>query len=329
VRTFLIITAAVISIAASFSASHCQAQWPGTTRGSNHKNFLEIGGRAYSRPGTDSEFPLITNADTGKTLFSGDDASNGGSAPGLEIRFGSNGKGPYDRNWEFRSIVAEFDTETNVPGPGLSSPLFPGDGVQDFNYDYDSRLLSFELTSWRSLAPGIRFSAGPRYVSLHESATVDLDSLAPTGVAGAPLIPVNTVSTREAGNSLIGLQAALDLRYQISQQIHSTGFIRTGGYYNPTEVVSSLETFSGGALFDSEPTTRETKSTGSFLAEVGGRVYVDLYGDAVSTYVGYEATWIDGVALAPPAFLSDGTSGVDTANTLFFHAITFGLRMSF
>ena len=128
---------------------------------------------------------------------------------------------------------------------------------------------------------------------------------------------------------MIGLQAGLDLRFPISQQIYTTGFLRTGGYYNPTEVNSSLESFSAGVLFDSEPTTRQTKSTGSFLAEVGGRIYVDLYEDTISSYVGYEATWIDGIALAPPAFFGDGTSGVDTANTLFFHAVTFGIRMNF
>ena len=115
----------------------------------------------------------------------------------------------------------------------------------------------------------------------------------------------------------------------IRDRIYTTGFIRTGGYYNPTEVTSTLNSFSDGLLFDSEPDTTITKSTGSFLAEVGGRVYVDLYHNLVSSYVGYEATWIDGIALAPTAFLNDGTAGVDTANTLFFHAITFGLRMDF
>jgi len=332
VRTFLTITAAAISIAvSSISVSQCHAQWPGTTRGSDHNNWLEIGGRAYSRPGIDSNIPVITDADTGATLFTADQATNAGSAPGLEISFGFEGE-RYDRKWEFRSVLADFDVESNVPGPSLASPFFPGEGVQNFGYEYDSRLLSFELNSWRSLAPGIRFSSGPRYVSLTDTVTTELSSMVPTGVVGGPAIPLTTVSTREASNGLIGLQAGLDLRFPVSQYIYATGFIRTGGYYNPTEVTSSLNSFTGGDLFDSEDSTRETKSTGSFLAEVGGRIYVDLYEDAVSTYVGYEATWIDGIALAPAAFLNDGTvgtAGVDTANTLFFHAITFGVRMNF
>ena len=330
-RTFLTITAVAISIAASFSNSHCHAQWPGSTRGDIHKNWLEIGGRAYSRPGTDSDIPVISDAVTGATLFTAEQATNGGSAPGLEISFGFNrNKTPYDRQWEFRSVIAEFEVDTDVPGPNLASPFFPGDGVDNFNYAYDSRLLSFELNNWRTLAPGIRFSSGPRYVSLNETVTTDLASTTPTGVLGTPLIPLNTIAVQEATNGLIGLQAGLDLRFQVSRQIYTRGFIRTGGFYNPTEVTSSLNTFTNGTLFDSEEGTRETKSTGSFLAEVGGRIYVDLFhDDTVSGYAGYEATWIDGIALAPAAFTGDGTSGVDTANTLFFHAITFGLRVNF
>ncbi len=328
-RTFLTFCAAAISIAASISTCPCHAQWPGTTRGIDQKNWLEIGGRAYSRPGTDSNVPLVTNAFTSETLFDAGQATNAGSAPGLEISFGFEDR-KFERQWEFRSVIADFGTDTDVAGPNLDSTLFPAADVLNFNYQYDSRLLSFELNSWRSLAPGIRFSSGPRYVSLTDTATTNLSSVASTGAAvGNPVIPISTVATREATNGLIGLQAGLDLRFPVSQQIYTKGFIRAGGYYNPTEVTRSLNSFSSGVLFDSEDTTRETKSTGSFLAEVGGRIYVDLYEDLVSTYVGYEATWIDGIALAPPAFLSDGTSGVDTANTLFFHAITFGLRMNF
>ncbi len=327
-RTFSTFAAIAITIAASLSAGHCHAQWPGTTRGNHHKHWLEIGGRAYSRPGTDLNIPLIVDAETSETLFTASQATNGGSAPGLEISYGF--EGPMDRQWEFRTVLAEFQTSTSVPGPGLSSPLFPGEGVLDFDYEYESDLLSFELNSCRNLAPGVRFIAGPRYLSLTETARTELFSVVPSGpIAQTPPIPLNTFSTREATNGLIGLQAGLDLRYQVAQQIYTTGFIKTGGYYNPTEVTSSLESFTDGIPFDSEPETRATKSTGSFLAEVGGRVYVDLYEDSISAYAGYEATWIDGIALAPTAFLNDGSAGVETANTLFFHAVTFGLRMNF
>ena len=264
----------------------------------------------------------------GKPCSTAEQATNGGSSPGLEIKYGF--EGPGHRQLEFRTILADFDTETNVPGPGLASPLFPGAGVANFNYGYDTDLLSFELTAGRDLVPGIRYSFGPRYVSFKETVTSTIDSVgvpAPIGVV--PAVAATTVASREATNGLIGFQAGLDIKYPIAQQIYTTGFIKTGGYYNPTEVHSSQGTFVNGALFDSVPGQTSTLSTGSFLAEVGGRLYVDLYEDKISAYAGYEAMWIDGVALAPQAFLSPPGSDVDTRNTVFFQAVTFGLRMDF
>ena len=327
-RTFSLIAAFTVTVTVAFTTIHCHAQWPGTTRGTQNTRYLEIGGRAYSRPGVEDDFPLITDAETGETLFTAEQATNGGSAPGLEIKYGF--EGPLDREWEFRTILADFDTDTDVPGPGLASPLFPGAGVANFNYAYDQQLLSFELNTKRRLAPGITFLAGPRYFSFKENVTSTIDSVAIPGPVGAtPVVPTTTVASREATNGLIGLQAGLDLRYPIAQQLYTTGFIRTGGYYNPTEVSSSQGTFVNGALFDSIPDATSTFSTGSFLAEVGGRLYVDLYKDSVSAYAGYEATWIDGVALAPSAFLSPPGGEVDTRNTIFFQAVTFGIRMDF
>ena len=327
-RTFSLIAAFTVTVTVAFTTIHCHAQWPGTTRGTQNTRSLEIGGRAYSRPGIDSNFPLITDAETGETLFTADQATNGGSSPGLEIKYGF--EGPGHRQLEFRTILADFDTETNVPGPGLASPLFPGAGVANFNYGFDTDLLSFELTAGRDLVPGIRYSFGPRYVSFKETVTSTIDSVGVPGPIGVvPAVAATTVASREATNGLIGFQAGLDLKYPIAQQIYTTGFIKTGGYYNPTEVRSSQGTFVNGALFDSVPGQTSTFSTGSFLAEVGGRLYVDLCEDKISAYAGYEAMWIDGVALAPPAFLSPPGADVDTRNTVFFQAVTFGLRMNF
>ena len=317
-RTFFLIAAFAVSAAATFSAQHCQAQWPGTTRGSNYNHFIEVSGKAYDRPGVDSDDAVVVDATTGSTLFSAEDATDGGNAPGLEITYGF--EGPLQRQWEFRTILAEFQNDTAVSSlGGLGSPLFGGATPQDFSYEYDTRLLSFELLSYRQIAPGIRFGAGPRYLSYTETAEATASSPPPPAPPGVILPPTSTTSFQEGSNGLIGIQAGLDLRLPISQQIYATGFIRTGGFYNPTEVTSSLAGVS----------TSETKSTGSFLAEVGGRVYFDIFRDSISAYAGYEATWIDGIALAPAQFLNPPGAGVDTSNTLFFQAVTFGLRMNF
>ena len=112
---------------------------------------------------------------------------------------------------------------------------------------------------------------------------------------------------------------------QVSPYFRGAGFIRTGGYYNPTKVRTSNQAGLVGIPPEELLRTEATKSTGSFLAEVGGKLYLD-FAPNCSLFAGYEATWIDGVALAPPSFLTPETGEVETANTLFMHAVTFGMR---
>ena len=53
----------------------------------------------------------------------------------------------------------------------------------------------------------------------------------------------------------------------------------------------------------------------------------EIIPNGLSTYLGYEATVIDGIALAAPNVID--TSPIDTNNTVFFDAITFGVNLSF
>ena len=48
--------------------------------------------------------------------------------------------------------------------------------------------------------------------------------------------------------------------------------------------------------------------------------------NCISGYVGYEATWIDGIALAPANVTLVG-GAIDTNNTSFFEAVTFGMQI--
>ena len=112
---------------------------------------------------------------------------------------------------------------------------------------------------------------------------------------------------------------------RVTQYFRGAGFIRTGGFYNPTKIRTSNQAGIIGIPPDELFRTEDTKSTGSFLAEVGGKVYLD-FAPNCALFAGYEATWIDGIALAPPSFLSIDSREVETANTLFMHAITFGMR---
>ena len=326
-RKFSIFTAAV-AIAAIIPASFSMAQWPGTTRGANHKHVLEIGGVAFDRPGPSNAIPVISVADTGETLFDSEDATSIGGAAGLDIKYQFESR--RGRTWRFRSIIADFDTRNEISDPaGLTSPLFPiGIQTDRIEFDYDSRLLSFELMSSRNIAPGINFLAGPRYLSLTEEVRTEVDGGAEVP-AGIPALPASQINRLSADNSLIGLQIGLEFTVPLAQSFYAEGFIRGGGYFNPTEVTTDSQAIAVGAgLAPPVDGPRATSSSESLLAEVGGRLFFDLVPDTVAGYVGYEATWIDGIALAPAQlFATAGT--VDTSNTLFYQGVTFGVRMSF
>lgn len=326
-RKFSILTAVAVSISAVFPASVCMAQWPGATRGKDHKRMLEIGGGGYDRPGQSSGTPVISDAITGESLFDSGDATSVGGAVGLDIKYQFETRG--GRTLRFRSIVADFDTSNEISSSnGLTSTLLMDQATNRIQYDYDSRLIGFELMSCKNLAPGINIVAGPRYLSLREEVRTEVDGEIDFQ-NGIPPVTATQVDTLSADNGLIGLQAGLEITMPVTQYLYAETFIRGGGYYNPTEVGRSQQTLVGGQFLDPpEFGDRNTKSTGSFLGEVGGRVFVDFVPDTVAGYVGYEATWIDGIALAP-AQLTATSGTVDTANTLFYQAFTFGLRMKF
>lgn len=329
VRKFSIFTAVVV-ITAIIPASDtlAQWQWPGTTRGKDHKNILEIGGVAYDRPGVGNPTPLISDAQTFETLFDSEEATSIGGAAGLDIKYQFEAR--RGRTWRFRSIVADFDTRNEINGvAGLTSPLLPPDVETDrIAYDYDSRLLSFELMSCRNIAPGVVLVAGPRYISLTEEINTEVDGEIDFQ-NGIPVVPATQADTLSADNSLIGLQIGLEITVPLGQSFYGETFIRGGGFYNPTEVTSATQDIAGGSFLDPPFfNPRNTSSSESLLAEVGGRLFFDIVPDSVAGYVGYEATWIDGIALAPAQLLA--TAGtVDTSNTLFYQAVTFGVRMKF
>ena len=71
-----------------------------------------------------------------------------------------------------------------------------------------------------------------------------------------------------------------------------------------------------------------TRTVGTFLGEVGGRVHFDIVPGNVSVFAGYEATWLDQVGLAPAQFLA-GLGSVTVSNTPFIHGIVFGGQVRF
>lgn len=175
----------------------------------------------------------------------------------------------------------------------------------------------------RAISPGIVFMFGPRVVSTKDR--VNIVGSLNVDAGGGTLVNVASTQTTEATNILLGLQTGFEINLPISQDMYIQSYIRAGGYTNPTEVNTSSFT-----NLNTTPTTAsETKSTGSFLGEIGVRMYVDIIPSSLSTYVGYEATWIDGLAVAPAQLLTTGQQGVQTGNTPFFNALTLGAQFRY
>ena len=256
-------------------------------------------------------------------MFDSDDATDLGGSAGAEVKF--NFQSRYGQEWEVRSTLASWDVSSDqITGPNIESQFFPTDVVPGtFDYEYNSDYFSIEIMARRAMLPGIVGMFGPRIVSTRDQVSL-ISQFQVDPNNGLPLVTVNAQSDFEATNLLLGLQGGLELNQPISEGVYLNGFIRVGGYFNPTEV-----TFTNVDTVTPLVTNQLTKSTGSFLGEVGGRIYVDLVPNCASVYAGYEATWIDGFAAAPAQILTTTIPpSIDTSNTIFFQAVTFGMRFT-
>ena len=329
-RKFLIKLICVTLATASGLASSANAQWPQTT--AHNPWSLEIGAKAMERPGSRGNTPIITDSITLEPLFTDDDASDLGVAPAAEVKF--NFETQTGQEYEIRSILANWDQSiTPILGPNLSSGLFPtGATISQFEYEHDSDFFSIEIMGRRAVHPGMVLMFGPRVVSTKDLVRSRTTALVDPG-GGLPIVPVTAQTSTDATNILLGLQGGFEINRPITNGMYVSSFLRAGGYYNPTEVTDVSETPRTGSTVIDTVTTTRTKSTGSFLGEVGGRVYYDFIPNCLSGYVGYEANWIDGIALAPANVLAFPAPAivpaVDTANTVFFHGVTFGLKCTY
>ena len=89
---------------------------------------------------------------------------------------------------------------------------------------------------------------------------------------GLPDVLVQSQSTVEAANFLMGFQGGFEFNKPITPTFSGQAFIKVGGYFNPTEVTTEDVSTINPAVI----ATRQTKSTGAFVGEVGGKLYMDL-----------------------------------------------------
>ena len=319
-RTLKIIvsTFIVMVYVAAISGEFAHGQRYGNFNSGAKKNtYIEVTGKVLQRPGGGSDFIVIEDSITEQPLLSSTDVTDLGGAAGLEAKIGWLNR--YGGAWEFRTNLGSFQNGGNVTAPSgarVESPLFTG-SADSAGYDYSSDFFSIELSKRVNIKPGCTWSIGPRFMSVKENFTF-------TTATDAGAFNFTTSNNFKTSNAIFGGQIGLEINRPVFQNCIWNVYGRIGGYGNPT----SLETTSQSTLFLPN-TTKSTKWTGTLLAEVGGAVKYQIIPSCLSAFVGYEACWIDGIALAPSQALSVGETEIITNTTPFWQSINFGYEFNF
>ncbi len=306
------------------------AQWPQQTHGVRPGWEVEFGTRILDRPGTENTIPLVTDSVTLATLFDAEEASDLDVSAGADFRFQR--MTCYDLSWEVRGYFQKWDvTESragNLVATAFTPPGLPaGTQLTAFDYDYDSELISIELNLKRAVRPGLTLMVGPRFMNLDEIISIDSNFFNP--LVGDFL----QIETRtETKNPLTGLGIGAEFRKPLSRDLFFIGLIKGGIFHN----VASSRITAFNTLFGQPDITtiliddRDNRSAG--VGEISARIHYDLVPGSVSVYAGYEAMWLDGVAVAPAQLLTTATGSapfINTANTIFANGLSVGGMVRF
>ena len=190
---------------------------------------------------------------------------------------------------------------------------------QAMAWDYDTRLYNVELNvRWN---PYSRLTLLARFRWLHLSEDLQ-GSLVPS--EGFP--PFWNTSTT---NNLYGLQIGADGKIWERGRFAINGLIKAGAYFN-----NAAES-TGVSIFKVVRPSSTTTNHAAFVGEIGLRCKYQV-SQRLGLKVGYEALWLEGVALAPGQIQETYAThpaavhalGVKTSG-VFFHGATAGLEYSF
>ncbi len=302
-------------------ASPSFGQWTGSENPGQSRFWMEAGGAVFDRPGGELGLSLISNTQTLQNLFTSDDLTDMGSAFGPNLRIGSVNR--FGVEWEASTQFAKWTTQEEFLGPNLTSPFIdPLLSPDLIGVGYDSQFFDFQFNFRKAFAPGMTFLIGPRYFRLTEDLRLNTETLVDAGFFDFLLLSENTTAI---SNSAIGGTIGLEVNLPLAHMISFQGHVKASGLANQGRMTRT----EFNNLDDLFLEDRIDKSGGMFIGQVGGRLYFDLAANRVSTYVGYEANWLDGVANAPSQDFAVFGRELKLSNTIFWHTIHFGLRFRF
>jgi hypothetical protein len=194
-------------------------------------------------------------------------------------------------------------------------------------WDYDSRLYNAEVNVRRNLWPRMTVLAGFRWVNLTE----DLEGI---------LLPSMVHSTgsfwdTQTKNNLYGLQIGADAKLLERDRFSIDGLLKTGIFDNRIDEATTVRM--ARLQFPESASTNHL----AFLGELGVQCKYRVT-QRLSLKAGYEAIWLQGVALAPaqiaetyshyaklPQDIYVQALGINCSSGVFYHGATAGLEYSF
>ena len=188
---------------------------------------------------------------------------------------------------------------------------------------YATRLYNAELNVRWDLCSRVTMLAGFRWGDLGE----DLQG---TIVPSDRTAPFWDTTTR---NNLYGFQLGADWKIWSCGRFSINGVVKAGIFDNDAEETTGVSIYRK-VYWESAATNRA-----AFLGEIDVQCKYQVT-PRLSLKAGYEAIWLQGVALAPaqiPETVSHGSSlpiyvqalGVESGSGVFFHGATAGLEYSF
>lgn len=241
-----------------------------------------------------------------------------GWAAGPDIQLNRRFDNGWDLGFRFFSIDG-WSAARSLDDPGnLRVPLVSSDPDDYFNTasaSYVSRFYNAEINLKRQLGERLRLLAGFRWVQLDERIAAE---------AWSPTLE-GTFSFGTA-NHLYGFQMGAEASLFERGPLQIEGFLKAGIYGN--HIVANLA--AQGTYLDMDG--RGTIDRTSFLGDLGLIAKYRL-GRHWSVYGGYQAMWVDGVALAADSVAAIQVEGEGADDTLqnggaFYHGALAGVEFA-
>ncbi|MCX5716012.1 MAG: BBP7 family outer membrane beta-barrel protein [Candidatus Omnitrophica bacterium] len=359
----MIIALAMPGIAGAAQSNTRDSSW------SSHPPRWTVSAEAivFDRVGTDSQTLVEripgTEAFNSVKATAGTEALNStdlkqGFCPGFRLGAAYHVDSNHDLLLSFFRISDWDSTKSVGPDNPLNWLVMRAPGgffqTQDFSYqsmtwDYSAKLDNAEFNVQKKISSRITMLAGFRWLQLHENlqgTTPPADIFQPTWKSTNPEYTLNDVANITTGtsapvyppfwntsttNDLYGLQIGAGGKLFERGRFSIGGLIKIGGYWNHASESTGVSI--AKVVYTADASTNHAAFVGDAALQCKYQITRQL-----TLKFGYQALWLDGVALAPGQIQETYSTyapvavtalGVNSDSNVLFHGATAGLELSF